>query len=88
MKPNKQQECFDLFDMYPNAKVPLLAKRSGIGASTLYRYRKEWMKYAAGRIAFQEVPKSRDCAKDVQMGVIAGFAAGAMFTIFAFLIAG
>ena len=82
MKPSKQQECFDLFDMYPNAKIPLLAKRSGIGASTLYRYRKEWLKLPK--------PKqySRDCAKDVQMGVIAGFAAGAMFTIFAFLIAG
>lgn len=85
MKPNKQQECFDLFDMYPNAKIPLLAKRSGIGASTLYRYHKQWLTRPNPKMKEQY---QKNCANDVRMGVVAGFAAGAMFTIFAFLIAG
>jgi len=85
MKKSLKDKAFGLFDMYPNTKIPLLAKRSGISKSCLYRYHKQWL--ARPNPKMQE-HYQKNCAKDVQMGVVAGFAAGAMFTIFAFLIAG
>lgn len=82
-KPNKRQECFDLFSAYPNASTKLLAKRSGIGESTLYRYRKEW-NAMPGRIRFDKAPCHRESMqKNVMTAVIVGFVLGAAFTLLA-----
>ena len=88
-KPNKRQECFDLFEAYPNASTILIAKRSGIGESTLYRYRKEWNELAKQNKG-KKVQKgldvsnavTRSCKDKIQAATVIGFALGSAFTFF------
>jgi len=80
-KPNKRQECFDLFSAYPNASTKLLAKRSGIGESTLYRYRKEWNQIPTATIRYEADELRESMQKNVITALIVGFVLGAAFTL-------
>ena len=80
-KPNKRQECFDLFSAYPNASTQLLAKRSGIGISTLYRYRKEWNAMPTATVRYEADELREAMQKNVMTAVIVGFVLGAAFTL-------
>ena len=80
-KPDKRQKCFSLFSAQPNSPIKLLAKQSGIGMSTLYKYRKEWDAMPTATVR-NEVDQMRELMhKNVMIALISGFVSGAAFAL-------